>query len=206
MFAPRPSAVVAGMLLGVGLVPIVILVSGLQAKVWPQSPEAQRVIREIIEPALRAHPVFTPIFVGLMAGVFEELLFRGPIQIALMRKSRPWVAISVSAFLFAAAHLDLHGLPIRLLLGMILGWVVWRSGSIVPAILLHALYDATYLGLAAWDLHHRAPGTPEPGVFSPLVLGLFAIGATLVAAGILTLWRTTRDPGGRGFNVIVPAK
>jgi sodium transport system permease protein len=202
LYGPRPATIVAGALLGVGLVPIVVLLSGLQQQFWPQSPEMQKLIKEMIEPSLKAHPIFTAALVGLLAGVFEELLFRGPIQSALMRKSRPWVAITIAAFLFAAAHLDLHGMPIRMLLGMILGWVVWRTGSIVPAMILHGLYDASYLGLVAWDLHHRAEGTPEPGLFSPTLLVMLATGAAMVVAGALIVRRRVRPVSAPGFEVV----
>ena len=41
-----------------------------------------------------------------------------------MRRMPPWAAIVIAAFLFGAVHLDLHGLPIRTLLGILLGWLV----------------------------------------------------------------------------------
>jgi len=45
--------------------------------------------------------------------VCEEFLFRGPIMTGMRRRLPMWPAIIVTALLFAAAHLDLYGLPIR---------------------------------------------------------------------------------------------
>src|SRR5207237_8745949 len=103
-------------------------------------------------PAVPAHPVLTPLLVGVLAGLCEELLYRGPIQTALLRKLPVKAALLIGATLFAAAHMDLHGFPIRLLLGLILGYVVWRGGSVFPAMLLHCAYDATQLWLMAYAI------------------------------------------------------
>src|SRR5438067_1066873 len=100
---------------------------------------------ELFRPALMEHPILTSVIFGLLAGICEELLYRGPIQVALLRRLPVKAAIIVAATLFSAAHMDVHGFPLRLLLGVILGYVVWRGGSIFPAMVLHAAYDATVL-------------------------------------------------------------
>src|SRR5205823_130992 len=97
LFPPSLRAVAGGVWLGVGLVPVVGLLNSLQRLVWPADSEMEKYMNDLIVPVLQSHPFITPIFVGAFAGVFEELLFRGPIQTALMRKSRPWVAITVTA-------------------------------------------------------------------------------------------------------------
>jgi hypothetical protein len=76
-----------------------------------------------------------------LAGFCEEFLYRGPIQTALLRKLRPFPALLIGAALFSAAHLDAHGFPLRLLLGLALGYVTLRTRSIFPSMLCHGLYD-----------------------------------------------------------------
>lgn len=73
----------------------------------------------------------------------EELLFRGVLLSALLRRLRPLAAVVLSALVFALAHLpDLHwlwyGLPDLALLGIAFAWLRLRSGSLWPAILAHA--------------------------------------------------------------------
>jgi sodium transport system permease protein len=185
---PSAPAIIAGAFLGLGLVPIVGLLSRLQRIVWPADSETEKLINDLFIPALEAHPIFTAIFVGALAGVFEELLFRGPIQTALMRKSRPWVAIMITALIFAAAHLDLHGFALRAALGLVLGWIVWRTGSIFPAMLVHALYDAGTVGLAAWELRHHPSETAAPILDAAGAIRL-ALGLLLAAAGFWLIRR-----------------
>jgi sodium transport system permease protein len=205
---PPLLAIVAAVLLGVGLAPAVDLVSKAQNHFWPQDPETAKVTSELFVPALQAHPFLISLLVGALAGVFEELLFRGAVMTALMRRSRPMVAIGVTALIFGAAHLDLHGLALRTLLGCFLGYVVWRTGSIFPAMLMHALYDTTALLLAAWEVHvHGVEGAVQP--FGTGAILRFAIGVLVAAAGAWVLTRVrpvpeveARASSRRGFEVV----
>ena len=82
------------------------------------------------------------ILVAVVPGVVEELLFRGYLQTRLAQRWRPVWAITVSAVIFSAAHLDpLHGVGV-LPLGLWLGAVAWRTGSVWPAVLCHAANNA----------------------------------------------------------------
>ncbi len=62
--------------------------------------------------------------IALIAGVGEELVFRGVLQQQLMRRiANPWVAMALSAAIFSAIHLQFEGFLARWLLGMVLGWL-----------------------------------------------------------------------------------
>ena len=203
--ASKPAATGGAVLLGIGLAPVVALVSYFQNKFWPPPETTQKFINELFVPALQAHPFLIPIIVGVFAGVFEELLFRGPIQTALLRKARPATAITVTAIIFAAAHLDLHGLPLRTLLGLILGWVVYHTRSILPAVLIHVLYDATQLAIAAWQVHHEDPAAPAR--LDAWFWARFGIGALMTIVGYLSIRRAARardvvEDGPRGLEVV----
>ncbi len=73
----------------------------------------------------------------VLAAVCEEILFRGVLMQLLARGGRMWSAIVISALLFAVFHLDFIGLLPRTLLGIYFGILVWRSGSIFPAMVAH---------------------------------------------------------------------
>lgn len=78
------------------------------------------------------------------APVYEELFFRGILQPALARAGRsPWVGIVLTGLLFGAFH---HAVPDTMLplalFGVVLGFVAAKSGSLIPAILLHAVFNA----------------------------------------------------------------
>jgi len=91
--------------------------------------------------------------VGLLAPVCEELVFRGAILRSLLRwfSSRSssceasvkfksaghWSAISISAVLFAVAHFNPAQMPHALVVGLLLGWMYYRTGSVVPGVVYH---------------------------------------------------------------------
>ena len=74
---------------------------------------------------------------------------------------------------------------LRTLLGMLLGWIVWRTGSIYPAMLAHGLYDTSSLAMAAWQIHHS--GLSSIGTFTPLDYWALAIGAVLILVSVV-MW------------------
>ncbi len=79
--------------------------------------------------------------------IFEEICFRGFVFQSLLGKLSVWSAILASAALFGAFHVLVNGvlaierlLPTTLL-GVVLAWVAWRSGSIKPGIVLHVCHN-----------------------------------------------------------------
>ncbi len=88
--------------------------------------------------------------IGILAPLSEEFVFRGAILRTLLgwdRKpyeapspswwSRPWTAIIISAFLFALIHMNPAQLPHAFIIGILLGWMYWRTGSIIPGMVYH---------------------------------------------------------------------
>ena len=86
--------------------------------------------------------------VALLAAVSEELLFRSVIQKALIKLFKnAHVAIIVTALVFSAFHGDFFGFFPRFILGMMLGYMFWMSGSIFPSMLMHFVNNATIVML-----------------------------------------------------------
>lgn len=76
--------------------------------------------------------------VGLLAPVCEEIVFRGAILRALLQWTpRHWVAIALSAVIFALVHANPAQMPHALLIGMLLGWLYFRTDSVVPGVAYH---------------------------------------------------------------------
>lgn len=76
--------------------------------------------------------------VGLLAPVCEELVFRGAILRALLSWTpRHWVAIAISALLFMLIHGNPAQMPHAFLIGLLLGWLYYRTDSIVPGVVYH---------------------------------------------------------------------
>lgn len=89
---------------------------------------------------------------GLLAGLFaaplmEEIYFRGVLPFVWRRHVGPHGALTFSALAFAFLHGNPWQLPQLFLLGLLLGLVRERTGSLLPGIALHALING--IGLLA---------------------------------------------------------
>lgn len=75
--------------------------------------------------------------------IFEELAFRGLLQGRLCALMGRGLGVVTTAALFAAAHGISVGTPLHLSIGLYLGVLRLRSGSLIPCMLVHALYNGT---------------------------------------------------------------
>lgn len=80
------------------------------------------------------------------APLAEEFLFRGGVMNSLHRAGySPKAMIVWSAALFGIAHLNPAQIPFAFMLGLLLGWLYYRTGSLVPGILCHFINN--FLGV-----------------------------------------------------------
>ncbi len=101
-----------------------------------QLPELPNIVEEEFDMILSNR--YGYIVVGLLAPLAEEVVFRGAVLRTLLRWNRgPWVAIVISALLFSAAHLNPAQLPHTFLVGLLLGWLYYRTDSIIPGMVYH---------------------------------------------------------------------
>lgn len=77
----------------------------------------------------------------VLPGITEEIAFRGLLQHWLATAIAPMRALILASFLFAILHFNLLGLPYLFAVGMLLGWVKWKTGSLYPGMLLHFLHN-----------------------------------------------------------------
>jgi hypothetical protein len=89
----------------------------------------------------------TVLTVAVSAPIVEEVVYRGVVYRAFRDRAGVPLAVLASGFVFAIAHLEVdHILPLWWI-GLVLALVVERTGSLIPAIALHALYNALSLGI-----------------------------------------------------------
>ena len=102
------------------------------------------------------------IALSLSAGVCEEFIFRGYLIWAFQPVFGLWGAAAFSVVVFAAGHAyqGIKGILATGIIGGLLTLVVLMSGSLWPAILLHALVDIGQ-GLIAWLALRRAQGSGD---------------------------------------------
>lgn len=120
-------------------------------------PDTEAVIAEML------HNRWGYLAIGILAPLVEEMVFRGAILRVLLAPSKPprgealvspsgddkrggpfvWAAILLSAILFGAVHGNLQQFVHAMLVGILLGWMYYRTNSIVPGVLFHWINNTT---------------------------------------------------------------
>lgn len=80
--------------------------------------------------------------VAVFAPILEELMFRGAITRTLLKKYNPTKAIILSALIFGIFHLNPVQIFSATLIGLLLGWIYYKTASLVPCILIHILNNS----------------------------------------------------------------
>ena len=87
--------------------------------------------------------VFGIISITIMAPLVEELLFRGAIQGYMLRKGmKPLHAILIASAIFGIVHMNPVQIPFAFAIGLIFGWLYYRTGSVVPGIIGHFINNS----------------------------------------------------------------
>ena len=87
-----------------------------------------------------SHNILGAFGLAVLAPMLEEVLFRGAIQGCLMRfYGRPWPAIITAALVFGIIHWNPVQIVYASLFGIVLGWIYYRTGSLLYVIVGHVL-------------------------------------------------------------------
>lgn len=87
--------------------------------------------------SLYQYPVMSLLLIVLLAPLLEELLFRGVVLHGFLKNYKPGHAIVSSALVFAIIHGNLaQGLG-AFFIGLVIGWIYWKTNSIIPGIIIH---------------------------------------------------------------------
>ncbi|HAB15451.1 MAG TPA: hypothetical protein DCE44_03265 [Verrucomicrobiales bacterium] len=131
----------------------------------------------------------------LVPPIVEETLCRGLILRAMLKKWRPRTAIILSALIFGAIHLNPWQFFYATWLGLVLGWVYWRTQSLGLCMLMHAGNNLlSWILLRSkfeWIGMDRESLTAPPNHVPPLVM---AVGLGLLGLGVALLARMTPRP------------
>lgn len=101
-----------------------------------QMPELPDLMTKEFDMILRDR--FGYVAVGLLAPMAEEIVFRGAILRSLLKWNRHhWLGIATSALLFALVHGNPAQMPHAFLVGLLLGWMYYRTDSVVPGVIYH---------------------------------------------------------------------
>ncbi len=142
---------------------------------------------------LAAHPFSAPFALIVVAAVTEEFVFRGLVLRGLLDRTSPARAITISAALFAIMHLNPWQTPTALLIGILLGWVYWRTRSLALCVAGHAFHNG--VNLLAAGLPFTIDGFNRPHDFGTVLFQpwwLDLLGVASLGGGIY--WLKHRAP------------
>ncbi len=127
------------------------------------------------------------LIVGVLAGLSEELFFRGALQkILLSKPMNIHIAIWLTAFIFSTIHMQFYGFIPRLLLGAFFGYLVVWSGSLWLPIVAHAFNNITTV-FVTW-LYNRGCIDSDPNQIGTTMTPLdTTIAITSVIATIILI-------------------
>lgn len=94
--------------------------------------------------------------IAILGPILEELLFRGAITRVLLKKYNPTKAIILSALVFGIFHINPVQIVTATLMGLLLGWIYYKTASLIPCILIHIVNNSlsVYMGLKYPDVDY----------------------------------------------------
>jgi len=162
-----------------------------QTFAWPIAErylEGEKVVRELEETMMPSgRPLWLSLVVfGCFPALCEEILLRGTVARGLRPALGLAGAVAVSALLFGLLHMLPAQMLVTALFGVPLGIATLASGSLLPAILMHFLNNATTILLAGGALPSLGTALerePQLAAIIAAVLSLAGL-ALLLRAGI----------------------
>lgn len=125
--------------------------------------------------------------VVVLAPIIEELIFRGVIFSGFQRIYSAFWAIFFSALLFSLFHLNPWQLGPTFLLGLLLGFVRLRTGSLLAAIFTHALHNGMiFLSVLNQEAYNNISWLQTGRVLN------YVINILLLAGGVFLIFYFTR--------------
>lgn len=154
---------------------------GFEADMKLREAESQKVLLELF-----SDPSMTLLFLNLLVfaaipAFCEEFFFRGILQQQFSRSMSPHLAIALSAAIFSFIHFQFYGFFGRMLLGIILGYFLYASGSLWPSIFAHFVFNAfsiilTYLAAAKGILETEIANNEYEFPLSMILFSFLSVG------------------------------
>ena len=120
---------------------------------------------------------------AVLAPIVEEMMFRGAIQGYLMRRSsNPWTGIIITAIIFGAIHMNPQQVVYATMLGIIFGWIYYRTRSLLPVIVGHVLNNSIAVaGMKIWGTEDiEAITADDKMIMVPILLFIIAMLVPLI--------------------------
>jgi len=165
-------------------------VAGITVRILPPPDSLKEGIKHVLMLGSEQSSIWLALLLfSVTPALCEEALFRG-LTLSGLRRLGPWAAICISALMFGVAHASIYRLIPTFLIGLGLGYVAWRSGSIFCSMIVHALNN----GLIILMLYKGSDWFKISLDDMDTVPVSWAAGALVVTAVGLWLIAPRRDP------------
>jgi len=154
-----------------------VAIGGLVLRLAPPPDSMVRELQEMLQFGDAPAPLWKLwLLIAFTPALCEETFFRG-LMLSGLRRWGPWAAIGLTALLFGLLHGSIYRLLPTFILGLMLGYAVWRSGSLYCSILIHALNNGLIATLvwmnAGKDLEVQSvPWSATLGALAIMAIGL----------------------------------
>ena len=164
--------------------------SGIEQAMLKAEEDAAEITKQLLDFQSIGMLIACIFVVGFMAGLSEEMLFRGA-MLRTMQDSRmgTHAAVWITAIIFSAIHMLFYGFAPRLLLGVWLGYLLVWTRSLWTPIIAHTLNNATVVVMSFLTNRGIIPegygdsiGLPSPGSLPWLAI------ASIIASIALAVW------------------
>ncbi len=136
--------------LAIALHPLFLWLSQWILVIYPASEGLVRMNQIVGELLAQAPSLWAILLVlALFPALAEEIAFRGFILSGWQRLRSSWSAVIVSAFCFGAAHAVFQQSVVATAVGIVLGIIAIRTGSLIPCVVYHAIHNALSVCLAS---------------------------------------------------------
>jgi len=147
---------------------------------WMRSMEdsTEAMIKSLLQVDSVSELLFNILVIAMIPAIGEEFIFRGIIQKQMQFKMNPHAAVWFAAVLFSAIHMQFEGFVARMILGALLGYLYYFSGSIWVAVFAHFVNNAAQV-IVSYFWADELLGTditePEQVPFAMAVVSLILV-------------------------------
>ena len=151
MFSEHLRLDVEGVVVGAaGALPMLGLLLWCLRTTWGPMHRLVALVEERLGPYLANASAGGIVLLALLAGVGEELLFRGVIQVWLAERAPLWLAVAAASLLFGVGHwLSASYAVLASLIGAYLGILFLLADNLLAPMVAHAAYDVVALFVLA---------------------------------------------------------
>jgi sodium transport system permease protein len=123
------------------------MLAGMVSYAYPISEQAAAAMKPFTD-QISAAPLMSVIFLmAVIPAICEELAFRGFIFGGLVRNRGKLRAVLVTAIMFGISHGVLQQSICATIMGLLLGYIALKTGSVLPGILIHAANNSLSVSL-----------------------------------------------------------